>query len=173
MGAISRIYSLSSYAFGHDPEKAAASRKWQENRARIKAEKRKKRLRKEQVRKEYQKAGQQVYTRHGPVINYRPGLPSHEFYRTRSWLELRYTVLQKRGTKCECCGLSKKDGAIIHVDHIKPRSRFPNLELVESNLQVLCELCNIGKSNKYETDWKTGPSPSPVTGAPQAKTINK
>jgi 5-methylcytosine-specific restriction endonuclease McrA len=42
----------------------------------------------------------------------------------------------------------------MHVDHIKPRSKYPALELAEDNLQVLCELCNIGKSNTNETDWR-------------------
>lgn len=43
----------------------------------------------------------------------------------------------------------------IHVDHIKPRSKFPELSLVQSNLQILCADCNLGKSNKDQTDWRT------------------
>jgi hypothetical protein len=42
----------------------------------------------------------------------------------------------------------------MHVDHIKPRSKYPDLELSRQNLQVLCEDCNLGKSNKYEDDWR-------------------
>ena len=89
-----------------------------------------------------------------PIYDYRPGMPADEFYRCRSWLELRYAVLAKRGSECECCGLTRAKGVVIHVDHIRPRSKFPQLELVESNLQVLCDLCNIGKSNKHQTDWR-------------------
>jgi len=45
-------------------------------------------------------------------------------------------------------------GIVIHVDHIKPRSRYPELSLEIENLQVLCEDCNMGKSNVFETDWR-------------------
>lgn len=47
-----------------------------------------------------------------------------------------------------------KDGVKIHVDHIKPVSLFPMLKYDMDNLQVLCELCNIGKSNTDDTDWR-------------------
>jgi 5-methylcytosine-specific restriction endonuclease McrA len=69
------------------------------------------------------------------------------FYDTREWRELRWKVLRKSDMRCNACGRSRSDGIILHVDHIKPRSKYPELELVESNLQVLCEDCNIGKSN--------------------------
>lgn len=85
---------------------------------------------------------------------YKPGMTSAEFCRTREWAELRQRVLIKYSATCQCCGNSRKTGAIMHVDHIKPRSRYPALELVEDNLQVLCDLCNIGKSNTFETDWR-------------------
>lgn len=85
---------------------------------------------------------------------YRANMPSAQFYRTREWVDLRYRVLVKFGAQCQCCGASRKDGTVLHVDHIKPRSKYPALELVEENLQVLCEACNIGKSNTTETDWR-------------------
>jgi 5-methylcytosine-specific restriction endonuclease McrA len=74
-----------------------------------------------------------------------------DFYKTREWREVRYKALVKFGKKCQACGES---GGFIHVDHIKPRSRFPALELDIENLQVLCEACNIGKSNTDTTDWR-------------------
>lgn len=71
------------------------------------------------------------------------------FYQTREWRELRWKVLSKSDGCCNACGRSNKvHGIVIHIDHIKPRSRFPELELVESNLQLLCEDCNIGKGSK-------------------------
>ena len=85
---------------------------------------------------------------------YKPGMTSAEFCRTREWAEIRHKVLVKYGATCQCCGASRQTGAILHVDHIKPRSKYPALELIEDNLQVLCELCNIGKSNTNETDWR-------------------
>ena len=41
----------------------------------------------------------------------------------------------------------------MHVDHVKPRSKFPELALDLSNLQVLCNLCNVAKSNVDMTRW--------------------
>ena len=45
-----------------------------------------------------------------------------QFLTSRAWLGLRYRVLKKYGARCQCCGRGAKDGAIIQVDHIKPRS---------------------------------------------------
>lgn len=72
------------------------------------------------------------------------------FYASWEWCQLRYAVLQKYGAKCMCCGSIEK----IVVDHIKPRSKYPALELEFSNMQVLCDSCNRGKSNTDFTDWR-------------------
>lgn len=75
-----------------------------------------------------------------------------EFYKTKEWRILRYATLKKYGKRCSLCECT--DGP-FHVDHIKPRSKFPELELDKSNLQVLCEACNVGKSNLDDTDWRS------------------
>jgi len=80
---------------------------------------------------------------------------SKEFYSSREWRELRLRVFEKYECKCMMCGRSpENNGVIIHVDHIKPKSKYPALALSFNNLQLLCEDCNIGKSNKFETDWR-------------------
>jgi len=79
------------------------------------------------------------------------------FYLSNAWRELRYRVIRKYGAQCMACGRSpKRHGVVIHCDHIKPRSKYPHLELVFENLQLLCEDCNLGKSNIDETDWRPG-----------------
>ncbi len=70
------------------------------------------------------------------------------------WVNVRYFALKNSNGRCCLCGLSAKDGVILHVDHIKPKSLYPELEFELSNLQVLCEYCNVGKSNKDDTDWR-------------------
>lgn len=90
---------------------------------------------------------------------------SDEFLLSWEWKKLRMKVLVKYGATCMCCGASKDDGVRIHVDHIKPRSKFPKLALVEDNLQVLCDVCNQGKSNIDMTDWR----PKGGTGYDPAK----
>lgn len=59
---------------------------------------------------------------------------------------LRYDVLQRDNYQCQICGASANDGAKLHVDHIIPVSKGGKTEL--SNLQTLCDRCNLGKSNK-------------------------
>ena len=82
-------------------------------------------------------------------------LPGTDFYVSKEWRTVRYRVIKKHGGSCMACGRSKKvHGIVIHVDHIKPRSIYPDLALTYDNLQLLCEDCNLGKSNKCEIDWR-------------------
>lgn len=76
------------------------------------------------------------------------------FYKSREWKAARYAAFELHGNKCQCCGASPQTGAVLHVDHIKPRSLYPEHALNAENLQILCEDCNIGKSNLWETDWR-------------------
>ena len=78
-------------------------------------------------------------------------MPLISFYDSKEWRSLRYQVLKEQGRICALC--KSRDGR-MHVDHIKPRSLYPELALVFENLQVLCEACNLGKSNRDETDWR-------------------
>jgi len=65
---------------------------------------------------------------------------------------VRYRLLKKANGHCSLCGATKKE-TVLHVDHIVPRSRGGTND--ESNLQVLCLKCNLGKSNKDATDFRT------------------
>lgn len=60
--------------------------------------------------------------------------------------KLRYEILERDHYKCAICGRSANDGIILHVDHIIPISKGG--ETIPSNLQTLCEDCNLGKSDK-------------------------
>lgn len=96
-------------------------------------------------------------TDRGPVLGteaFERWAKSREFLQSWEWSGTRYEVLRSRGAVCECCGASPKIGAVMMVDHIKPRSRYPELALDPNNLQVLCASCNRGKGNSDETDWR-------------------
>lgn len=67
-----------------------------------------------------------------------------KFYESRQWRELRFQILKSHGRRCALCHTTE---GVFHVDHIKPRSKYPHLELEPSNLQVLCEDCNLGKTD--------------------------
>lgn|GEM_PF-3492951 len=73
------------------------------------------------------------------------------FYTSEEWLRLRFKALSFYGKKCMCCSATT---GTMHVDHIKPKSKFPLLALEFSNLQVLCEECNRGKGAEFQTDFR-------------------
>lgn len=79
---------------------------------------------------------------------------SPEFLESFAWRRLRLEALKLHGAACQCCGASAKTGAVMNVDHIKPRKKFPHLALDLDNLQVLCAACNHGKGNWDQTDWR-------------------
>jgi 5-methylcytosine-specific restriction endonuclease McrA len=85
---------------------------------------------------------------------YKGDVCSKDFLMSYQWRRKRMEVLTKHGARCQCCGITPKEGAVMHVDHIKPRSKFPELALEIDNLQVLCDACNHGKGNWDMTDWR-------------------
>lgn len=92
---------------------------------------------------------------HQTFENRRKGSKAVGFYKSFEWRDLRYQVLQHYGRRCMCCGRTPdKHGVVLHVDHIKPKSKYPELALEFDNLQVLCEDCNIGKLDSDETDFR-------------------
>lgn len=77
------------------------------------------------------------------------------FYRTKQWQKVRYQYLRTLKERyCLLCGAREKDKP-LHVDHIRPRSKFPHLQFDLNNLQLLCEDCNLAKGNWYEDDFRS------------------
>ena len=77
-----------------------------------------------------------------------------KFITSDEWRGVRYQAIRTLGNKCLACGRSPKDGVKIHVDHIEPCSKNWSRRLDLSNLQVLCDDCNMGKSNLFKDDWR-------------------
>ena len=67
------------------------------------------------------------------------------FYLTADWRYVRQQVIERDGTICRRCREQIQDLNEVTVDHVKPRSKYPELALVVSNLQVLCRRCNSSK----------------------------
>jgi len=65
-------------------------------------------------------------------------------------LGLRFRVLYRDRFKCVLCGDSPSINpkCVLHVDHIIPWSK--NGPTVIDNLRSLCDLCNIGRGNRYK-----------------------
>jgi 5-methylcytosine-specific restriction endonuclease McrA len=97
---------------------------------------------------------------------YRPSttinVKTDSFLQTYEWRRVRMEALKKYGPRCQCCGATPATGAIMNVDHIKPRKLFPQLALDVDNLQILCHECNHGKGNWDMTDWRATENSSDV-----------
>lgn len=92
---------------------------------------------------------------------------SDGFLQSFEWRSVRMMALKKYSPVCMCCGASPQTGAVLHVDHVKPRKIFPQLALDVSNLQILCGDCNHGKGNWDMTDWRVSNkalAPTKMTG---------
>lgn len=101
--------------------------------------------------------------KHGPVVVKKGGVEyvasnidptSKAFLTSFEWRSLRMQALKMYGAKCMCCGATPATGAVMNVDHIKPRKFYPGLALSIDNLQILCDQCNHGKGNWDQTDWR-------------------
>ena len=68
--------------------------------------------------------------------------------RSKMTASMRFDVLKRDQYRCQICGRSsRQDSALVlHVDHIVPVARGGLTE--QSNLQTLCQDCNLGKSAK-------------------------
>ena len=93
---------------------------------------------------------------------------SKDFLSTYAWRNLRIKALNLYGRKCMCCGDTPENGAVMNVDHIKPRIRYPHLALDIRWLQILCGACNHGKGNELETDYR---SPAQIAAANAAALV--
>jgi hypothetical protein len=76
---------------------------------------------------------------------------NQDFYISNEWLSLKIKVFKKYGRMCMKCKSVKGE---MHIDHIKPRSKYKDLELDFNNLQVLCKQCNMIKSNLNCNDYR-------------------
>jgi len=52
--------------------------------------------------------------------------------------------------KCMYCESKMEHNSSSHVEHIKPKSKFPELEFTWDNLGFSCECCNKNKGDKYD-----------------------
>jgi hypothetical protein len=86
--------------------------------------------------------------------------PSEEriqaFYKWE-WPRIRYRAIKrfkKPGWRCGACNHRQDDGARMVIDHIKPVRHHWELRRNQSNLQPLCNQCNLGKGSWDETDFR-------------------
>jgi len=71
---------------------------------------------------------------------------SDDFYKSTNWLTIRNRAFKTHQNFCIKCETED----YLTVDHIKPRSKYPELALEISNTQILCRSCNSSKGNRIE-----------------------
>jgi 5-methylcytosine-specific restriction protein A len=67
------------------------------------------------------------------------------FYSSAEWRLIREKVIKKQGKVCQECRQTIRNVFDITVDHIRPRSIYPEDALNLDNLRVLCRSCNSKK----------------------------
>jgi len=69
---------------------------------------------------------------------------SDQFYNSTDWRQIREEALSTYENICVQCESTEN----LAVDHIYPRSKFPEKALELSNTQILCLRCNSAKGNR-------------------------
>ena len=67
------------------------------------------------------------------------------YTRTPIPARMRFEILRRDSYRCQLCGRCQSDGVRLHIDHKTAVSRGGST--TEDNLWVLCEPCNLGKSD--------------------------
>jgi hypothetical protein len=70
------------------------------------------------------------------------------FYQSPEWRAAKAQVFARDDHICRICFDMGSSENPLHVDHIKPRSKYPDLALDLSNLQILCATCNSRKGDR-------------------------
>ena len=76
--------------------------------------------------------------------------------RTGHWHDWKQAIADHCGGLCIYCSISEaRFGGIrnFHIEHFRPKVRFPKLENVITNLYLACAICNVLKSD----DWPSEP----------------
>lgn len=88
----------------------------------------------------------------------RPSIAGAKNYNWKggSWNFIKTLVRVRDNDICQCTGACNwhlgqkcgfKDSYIMHVDHIKPKTLYPELKFIESNLITVCPNCHQFKTN--------------------------
>ena len=70
----------------------------------------------------------------------KPKKPKRVYYTTEEWADTRKKIFDRDGKICHMCG-----GPATHIDHLLPKSKYPELALNLDNLKPACKDCNFTK----------------------------
>lgn len=75
---------------------------------------------------------------------------AERFYASPEWRELRARVIAEDGRVCVVCSVMVVDERDLTVDHLLPRSKYPERALDRTNLRVMCRPCNSAKGARVD-----------------------
>ena len=102
----------------------------------------------EKIRIDYCKSFIQGCNVMGQLLNQMNNSKQKETKRGSISGRTRLNVLDRDNYTCQICGATVEAGATLHIDHIIPISKGGTND--ESNLQVLCDRCNLAKNNRVD-----------------------
>ncbi|MDR3335184.1 MAG: HNH endonuclease [Treponema sp.] len=82
----------------------------------------------------------------------RPECPNPAALAAGNYKESRNKDVLRASTseKCMYCESKIEHNSFAHVEHIKPKVKYPEFEFIWDNLGYSCERCNINKGDEYE-----------------------
>ncbi len=75
-------------------------------------------------------------------------ITSDRFLHSGIWKEKRKKILRRDGYLCRECKKYGRNSDAVYVHHIKSRKKYPELALVDSNLESVC----LGCHNKFHPE---------------------
>jgi hypothetical protein len=91
----------------------------------------------------------EYYKTHKPV-NFKGKPTNIKITNNFLYKEFRKLIFKKHNYTCQLCG---QIGGYIHLHHIRPKAKYPELLLVKENVTVLCKDCHrLLHKNSYLTD---------------------
>ncbi|PSK81154.1 HNH endonuclease [Prolixibacter denitrificans] len=108
-----------------------------------------------EIKKQMEKANTELHEIENKIINKADKLLkddfltfvlSDNFYNSTDWGKVRNWALGNLENRCVFCGSMEN----LSVDHIYPRSKYPDKALDPMNTQILCSKCNSSKGNRIK-----------------------
>ena len=65
-----------------------------------------------------------------------------KFYKSKEWKYKRQKILRRDNYECQDCKRKGRYSRATTVHHIKHLEQFPELALVDENLESLCSICH-------------------------------
>jgi 5-methylcytosine-specific restriction endonuclease McrA len=75
-------------------------------------------------------------------------------FRTTLYYRRYGSLTTTTGWRCAACSKNLYQEKDAELDHILPRSKYPELVMSEKNLQILCRSCNAHKHAYDGDDWR-------------------